>query len=359
MTTTTATSGWLSQSAQARLALRLREARRRAHRDAPVLVSVSEPLAGEHDPASIVLASRAGTEPWFCLEQPARERMAHAGLGLALELEASGRQRFEQLARRWRALSEHALSDAPDAPSGSGLVAVAGFAFADEGGLSPAWQGFGPASLTVPAVWLARRGDATWITCNAAVGPDDDAGALLEGVLRRVARLREHPLPLLDPAPVGEFSVHSPMPPTHYEEAVARAVQRIRAGELEKVVLAREVQVRAPQTHDPGAVLDVLRGGFPDCFVYAVGRGEATFVGATPELLVRKEGMRASTVALAGSIRRSADPAVDAHLGESLLHSAKNRHENLVVAQRIAAQLAPYSVWVTAQPEPVLIKVAN
>ena len=131
------------------------------------------------------------------------------------------------------------------------------------------------------------------------------------------------------------------MPPAHYEEAVARAVERIRAGELEKVVLAREVQVRAPQPHDPAAVFDVLRGGFPECFVYAVGRGDATFIGATPELLVRKEGLRASTVALAGSIRRSADPAVDDHLGESLLRSDKNRHENLVVAQRIAEALAP------------------
>jgi salicylate biosynthesis isochorismate synthase/menaquinone-specific isochorismate synthase len=149
------------------------------------------------------------------------------------------------------------------------------------------------------------------------------------------------------------------MPPAHYEEAVTRAIERIRSGELEKLVLAREVQVRAPRAHDPGAVFDVLRGGFPECLIYAVGRGEATFIGATPELLVRREGMRASTVALAGSTRRSADPAVDDHLGESLLRSDKNRHENLVVAERIAKALAPFSVWVTVAPEPVLIKVAN
>ena len=124
-------------------------------------------------------------------------------------------------------------------------------------------------------------------------------------------------------------------------------------------MLAREVQVRAPQEHDPAAVFDVLRGGFPECFVYAVGRGDATFIGATPELLVRKEGKRASTVALAGSTRRSADPAVDDHLGESLLRSDKNRHENLVVAQRIAKALAPRSVWVTVAPEPVVVRVAN
>ena len=149
------------------------------------------------------------------------------------------------------------------------------------------------------------------------------------------------------------------MPPSHYEEAVARAVQRIRAGELEKVVLAREVEVHAPRDHDAAAVIGLLREAYASCFVFAVGRGEATFLAASPELLVRREGQRASTVALAGSIRRSADPAVDDHLGEQLLRSDKDREENAIVARRIARALRPHSVWVTAAPEPSLVRVAN
>ena len=353
-------SQWLSDAAEARLRARLAAARRKARPGAPILASVTERLAGSHDPAAIVVASRAPGQPWFCMEQPARDGTAHAGIGVTLELDAAGLERFATLERRWRDLSERAVCDFPDAVPGAGLVAVAGFAFADDGADSPAWQGFGAASLTVPAAWLARHGDVTWLTCNMLVHHDDhDLDALLERALAPVASLRERPLPLFDPAPVGRFSVHSPMPPAHYEEAVARAVERIRAGHLEKVVLAREVQVCAPRPHDPGAVFDVLRGGFPECFIYAVGRGDATFIGATPELLVRRDGNRASTVALAGSTRRSADPAVDDHLGESLLHSDKNRHENRLVAERIAKALAPHSVWVTVAPEPVLIKVAN
>ncbi len=325
-----------------------------------MLVSVSERLRGSHDPSAIVVASRAAGQPWFCIEQPARDSTAHAGLGAALTLETHGPERFTTLERRWRGLSERALCDSPDAPPGAGLMAMAGFAFADDGASSPAWQGFGAARLTVPALLLARRGPDTWITCNGLVEHDEsDLEALWERMVGIVADLRESPLPMLDPAPIGHFAVHSPMPPAHYEEAVARAVERIRAGELEKVVLAREVQVQAPQAHDPGAVFDVLRSGFPECFIYAVGGGDSTFIGATPELLVRRDGMRASTVALAGSTRRSADPAVDDHLGESLLRSDKNRHENRVVADRIAQALSRYSVWVTVASEPVLIKVAN
>ncbi len=93
--------------------------------------------------------------------------------------------------------------------------------------------------------------------------------------------------------------------------------------------------------------------------MYAVGRGDSTFLGATPELLIRRHGQRASTVALAGSTRRSADPAVDDHLGEQLLRSDKDRHENAIVARRIARALRPHAVWVTEADEPTVVKVAN
>jgi isochorismate synthase len=117
--------------------------------------------------------------------------------------------------------------------------------------------------------------------------------------------------------------------------------------------------VHAPAPHEVAAVFGVLRAGFGSCFVYCAGRGGAAFVGASPELLVRREGLRASTVALAGSTRRSADPAVDAHLGEQLLHSDKDREEQAIVTRRIARALAPLSVWVAAPDEPEIVRVAN
>ena len=76
--------------------------------------------------------------------------------------------------------------------------------------------------------------------------------------------------------------------------------------------------------------------------MFCAGRGDAAFVAASPELLVRREGLRASTVALAGSTRRSADPAVDDHLGEQLLRSEKDREEQEIVARRIARALRPH-----------------
>jgi salicylate biosynthesis isochorismate synthase/menaquinone-specific isochorismate synthase len=351
---------WLDARTRARLPRRTELAMERARSvGAPILLSVTGVCPRRSDPSSVIAASRRPGEPWFCLEQPERGDWALAALGCVHELAGQGPGRFAALAGDWRSLGSRAISDPLEGPAGSGLVTVGGFAFAPDGGASPGWAGFRPASLIVPELSLARSESRVWITVNFKVEPDDTLDDLARRLERRLGELRERPLPLLDPAPAGSYEVVSAMPPSHYEEAVTRAVQRIDAGELEKVVLAREVEVHAPVRHDPAALLGLLRGAFPACYVFAVGRGESTFVAASPELLIRREGQRASTVALAGSTRRSADPAVDDHLGERLLRSDKNRHENAIVARRIVRVLAPHSVWVTAEPEPGLVRVAN
>ena len=67
---------------------------------------------------------------------------------------------------------------------------------------------------------------------------------------------------------------------------------------------------------------------------------------------MRRRGAGAATVALAGSTRRSADPAVDDHLGEQLLRSAQGPRRARDRRPADRAQAAPRSVWVEAEPEP-------
>jgi salicylate biosynthesis isochorismate synthase len=354
----------LSAGDRERLAARLALAVRRARRSGgEVLATISLPLPTGVDPSAVVCASRRAGERWFVFEQPDRGRVALATLGEATSLQASGARRFATVADRWRALSAAAVADPADEPAGGGPVAVGGFAFAPDGGAAPHWRGFEPASLTVPEVALARSergGEATVrLTLAALAHPDDVPEELLARLEQRVAELRASPLALLDPAPTGRFQVASAMPPEHYEQAVAHATRLIGAGELEKIVLAREVQVHAPRPYDPAAVFGVLREEFPSCFVFCVGRAEATLIAASPELLVRREGHRVSTLALAGSTRRSADPAVDAHLGEQLLRDRSYREEHAIVARRIERTLRPHAIWVTAASEPGLVRIAN
>ncbi|MGN6168835.1 MAG: isochorismate synthase, partial [Solirubrobacteraceae bacterium] len=235
---------WLDNAGQARLERRVGIALRRARASgASVLASATVPLSGAVDPTAIVTGSRGPEEHWFCLEQPHREGFALASLGSVWTLDARGSNRFSTLDRRWRAVSRAAVAEELTGPAGSGVVAVGGFAFAPDGGRSSAWTGFAPASLAVPEVSIYRRGDDARLTVTVAVEPDDTPADALERAHRSLARLRRASLPLLDPAPAGTFRVASVLPPSHYEDAVARAVERIRAGRLQKVVLAREVEV--------------------------------------------------------------------------------------------------------------------
>ena len=336
----------------ARLDLALRRARRSGE---PTLATSTVRLPGGVDPSAVVCASRREGEAWFAFEQPDRGGAALAALGEAVCLSGSGEERFASVADRWRELAARAVGDPLDDPDRSGPVAVGGFAFAPEGGGTPVWEGFDPASMVVPEVAIRRvakgardRGEPR---CEADAGGADGTrmtpprrrSARLEG---RLAELHQQALPLLDPSPTGRYRVASAMPPEHYEAAVRHATALIGEGKLEKIVLAREVQTHAPREYDPAAMLGVLREAFPGCFCFCVGRGDATLIAASPELLVRREGHRVSTLALAGSTRRSADPAVDDHLGEQLLRDESYREEHAIVARRIERTLRPHAVWV-------------
>jgi salicylate biosynthesis isochorismate synthase len=367
----------LSEQDRERLGARLELALRRARRSGePTLATSTVRLPGNVDPSAVVCASRREGEPWFAFEQPDRGGAALAALGEAVCLNSAGPERFASVADRWRGLAATAVGDPLDDPTdrrssnlrsaSTGPVAVGGFAFAPEGGGTPAWEGFEPASLIVPEVAIRRVAKAggedepdVRLTLAAPMAPDDTAQDTLARLERRLDELKERALPLLDPAPAGRYRVASAMPPEHYEAAVARATELIKQGRLEKIVLAREVQAHAPQAYDPAAMLGVLREAFPACFCFCVGRGDATLIAASPELLVRREGHRVSTLALAGSTRRSADPAVDDHLGEQLLRDESYREEHAIVARRIERTLRDHAVWVAAAPEPELVKIAN
>jgi salicylate biosynthesis isochorismate synthase/menaquinone-specific isochorismate synthase len=342
-----------------RLERHAQRAVRGARRRGEVLASVTIELDPAVDPVAVIAASRLPGEPWFALEQPAADGFALAAAGCARAIEGDGDGRFAEAAATWRTLAAEAVGDPVDGPRGSGPVAVGGFAFAPHGAASADWEGFAAASLHVPEVAIVRRAGEARLTVCVLARADDDPAALVARAVARVDGLRAAPLPLLDPSPVETARVASAMPPEHYIAAVERAVERIRGGALEKVVLAREVLVHAGEPHDAAAVLGVLREAFPACFVFAVGRGEKAFVAASPELLVRRQGQRASTLALAGTTRRSADPAVDDHLGEQLLRSDKEREEQAIVTRRIEQTLRPHAVWVAAADEPVVVKMAN
>jgi isochorismate synthase len=323
------------------------------------LVSLTAAVEIE-DPCAAIFAARLASDRWFCWEQPDRD-FALAGMGMAREVSSRGERRFAEVARTAGETGRDAVLDEPRGlPAGAGPVWLGGFAFDPEGGGSGTWSSFEPGSLFLPEVSVCRRGGESFLTVNAVVGPGDDAERLGAALGARLSGLRaDATLPLLDPHPTGRPTIRSARPPRAFEDAVEKATARIAAGEMEKVVLAREVIVGAAAAHDPGPIFGAMREQFPACFCFCAGTPEAAFVGASPELLVRRSGASVSTVALAGSTRRSSDPAVDDHLAERLRRSDKDRREHRIVVERIVRRLRPHAVWVETGPEPEIVKVAN
>jgi len=329
---------------------------RAAGRSRRTRVSVTRRVEGI-DPCAVVFSSRLASDRWFCWEEPDRE-LALAALGVAQQATSRGPQRFRDVAAE--CLGGETIADEPRGlPAGAGGVWVGGFAFDPEGGGSSTWSSLPPASLVLPEISLCRSRNETFLTVNTIVHPGDHPSERLAALAARLNGLRIDPLPLLDPHPTSRIEISSARPPGEFERMIAAATERIRAGEMSKIVLAREVLVSAGAAHDPAAVFGAMREQFPSCFCFCCGTPEAAFIGASPELLLRRSGASVSTVALAGSTRRSSDPAVDDHLGEQLLRSDKDRREHAIVAERIARSLRQHAVWVETEPEPKIVKVAN
>jgi menaquinone-specific isochorismate synthase len=202
---------------------------------------------------------------------------------------------------------------------------------------------FDPTTATsvfvVPEVVVGRCGGRTWVTAPAARDPRE--------LLRPQDDVDERPAPPLRYA-------DGATDPASWSAAVADAVRRIRAGDLAKVVLARDLLVAADVPLDPRRLLRRLATHFPDCWTFAVDG----LLGATPELLLRRTGRQLSARVLAGTAPRGAG-AEDQRLAQALLRSAKDRAEHALAVDSLVDALRPYCAELDVPAEPGLLTLAN
>lgn len=152
-----------------------------------------------------------------------------------------------------------------------------------------------------------------------------------------------------------------------HRDRVARAVARLRDpdDDLQKVVLARALEVRSETPWETTSVLRRLAAADPSAYVFLADLGTAgapyddtILLGASPELLVEREGRTVRCAPFAGSAPRSADPDVDAANGAALAASGKNRHEHQLVIDVMRDALEPLCTDLRIAPEPQLHRTA-
>jgi menaquinone-specific isochorismate synthase len=215
---------------------------------------------------------------------------------------------------------------------GTGLVALASFAFDDDAAGSVA---------VVPRVLVGRRDGRTWLTTI-----DPDGAPPVPGPSTR---------PPIAPARDRPRYAGSSKPDLHWLEAVADAVDRLRAGEADKVVLARDHAVWSRQPFDPVDLARRLAARFPSCHTFVVDG----LVGATPELLLSRRGHDVASRVLAGTTGRSDDEADDAALGAALLASDKDRREHGYAADSVRDVLDPWCDLLHGDAQPRLLRLDN
>ena len=140
-----------------------------------------------------------------------------------------------------------------------------------------------------------------------------------------------------------------------WQAAVQSAVQRINSGELDKVVLARDIVAHSDEPMHLGALLMRLNLAFPQCWTFSVDG----LIGATPELLVRRVDQKVTSRVLAGTIRRSSNLNRDDELAAELIQSDKDQQEHTYAVESVAVALAKYCTDLEVPVQPFVLQLAN
>jgi menaquinone-specific isochorismate synthase len=293
-----------------------------------------------------------------------RREAGLVGYGELTRFNATGPERFLEADIWWRHLIlEAEITDHVEVP-GTGPVAFGSFAFSKT---SPHVS-----RLILPELVVGIRDGRAWATQLTF-----DDGPLTEaGVLASVDRWLTEPEPNGDGSAAGGSDVglspeavaadgsaghlsRGSLSEAAWMQAVSNGVEEIRAGKLEKLVLARDVVANLPEGVNAAEVLRQLAARYRECWTYGVDG----LVGATPEMLIQVEGRTAQARVLAGTLDRRDADGMDGspmeYAERVLAGSEKQRHEHEIAIDSLTRQLAPFSEAMNSHSEPFILELPN
>ncbi len=233
-----------------------------------------------------------------------------------------------------------------DAASPSPRV-FGGGSFAPGAARQMPWESFGDGFLLLPT-WTYHVGERAWLSLAVC----DADGPTLEEVLDVFDTIwdsLERPIGVI-PSPVSAQRVDE-ADQDAWSSQVGEIRQKIQDGVFEKVVAARHCVVELETGAGSLDVLKRLEERFPGCTRFALWRGDAAFLGATPELLISRRGPAVLSEALAGSTAHGD--------GARMMASSKEREEHQLVVRAILKALEPYCDSLRSASEPIVRELPN
>lgn len=260
----------------------------------------------------------------------ANNQIGIVGWGEVARSSFNGPERFSRAQRWWSQQCSNSIGNEP--------IAFASFAFDKDPGTSV---------LVIPEVAVTRNRNGTRLIITSS---DSISDLHVAGVVSEITR------PHVVAQSINNVTwLPGSLPVSEWQLAVDTAVLRINSGELDKVVLARDIVAQLEQPIHIGALLIRLNESFPECWTFCVDG----LVGATPELLIRRDGEHVTSRVLAGTMRRSRDTDRDGQLAAELLDSDKDQEEHVYAVESVAAALATHCTDLNVPNRPFILRLAN
>lgn len=282
---------------------------------------ITTELLGEHPLLSSISTAENLSTAWI------RSGDGLIGFGVYKELEITGPERFT-LARNWwdKEVANFTIKNNVHG-GGTGPILFTSFAF-DESA---------PSKLIIPQIVIGQKNGKSWITWIGDTA-QPEISQLKNSVVSGEIKWAD-----------GSISEDK------WRHQVAVAIKSINAGELEKVVLARDLNATSTTAIDARQLLKRLEIEYPSTWLFLVDG----LVGATPELLVRLSKSLVTSRVLAGTIRKTGDEDRDLTLAASLAKSSKDLEEHEYAVRSVADALAPFCSSTNVPDSPFVLHLSN
>ena len=285
-------------------------------------LSITTELLGEHPPLLDIAIPGIDDQE---ITSWVRGGDGLVGFGIHKRHTVSGPDRFTEARKWWRnSINEFDIRNNLHG-AGTGPILFSSFSF----------DSTEESQLVIPKVVIGQRNGKSWITW---------IGDQSQPQLSRASDKRA-PLHLSWSGSNGDV----------WQERVARAIEKIKGGKLEKVVLARFTTATSDSTISARPILNYLSSEYPSTWIYS----NDGLIGATPELLVRLSKSLITSRILAGTIRKTGDDERDLALAGSLARSSKDLEEHEYAVRSVADALAPFCSSMNVPESPFVLHLSN
>jgi menaquinone-specific isochorismate synthase len=286
-----------------------------------VPTNITTELLGEHPALDLIATESELSASWI------RGGDGLIGFGEWKSTSVKGKNRFVDARKWWHEQLATLKIQNTVHGSGTGPILFTSFAF------DPAEE----SKLVIPELVIGKRGDKSWITW---IGDKNQPTISI----------------LENSKSIGEVVFEAgALSDSEWKNQVASAVTKIKNGDLEKVVLARDLIGKSAEVISKRNLISSLSKNYPSTWVFLV----ANLIGATPELLVRLNKSLVTSRILAGTIRKSGDEAKDLGLAASLAKSSKDLEEHEYAVRSVAEALEPFCSSTNVPESPFVLHLAN